>query len=269
MRCKEIWVVRADRYRNPDEDLPADFERKRKAYYEALKQPQAAGEFVIGLQRSMTESLDLLEKSLPSNCKVKVIERGKRRISVSRSNPQPEPVNLSYLKAEITRRWPMTSLLDVLKETDLRVRFTEEFQSVSSREVLDRAELQKRLLLSLYGLGTNTGLKRVSGSDPAINYDDLLYVRRKFIQKDSLRSAIAKVVNAIFRARLSEIWGDGTTACASDSKAVRRLGPELDDRVAHPVRRARRNDLLARREEVGVPLLPAQALLVLRGRRDD
>ncbi len=92
LRCKEIWVVRADRYRNPDEDLPADFERKRKTYYEALKQPQAAGEFVIGLQRSMTESLDLLEKSLPSNCKVKVIERGKRRISVSRSDPQPEPV---------------------------------------------------------------------------------------------------------------------------------------------------------------------------------
>ena len=26
------------------------------------------------------------------------------------------------------------------------------------------------------------------------------------------------MVNAIFRARLSEIWGDGTTACASDSK---------------------------------------------------
>ena len=26
LRCKEIWVEGADRYRNPDEDLPADFE---------------------------------------------------------------------------------------------------------------------------------------------------------------------------------------------------------------------------------------------------
>ena len=25
LRCKEIWVVGADRYRNPDDDLPADF----------------------------------------------------------------------------------------------------------------------------------------------------------------------------------------------------------------------------------------------------
>jgi hypothetical protein len=30
---------------------------------------------------------------------------------------------------EITKRWPMTSLLDVLKETDLRVDFTRFFRS--------------------------------------------------------------------------------------------------------------------------------------------
>jgi hypothetical protein len=29
LRCKEIWVEGADRFRNPDEDLPADFEAKR------------------------------------------------------------------------------------------------------------------------------------------------------------------------------------------------------------------------------------------------
>jgi hypothetical protein len=29
LHCKEIWVVGADRYRNPDEDLPADFEVQR------------------------------------------------------------------------------------------------------------------------------------------------------------------------------------------------------------------------------------------------
>jgi hypothetical protein len=32
LRCKEIWVVGANRYRNPDEDLPADFETERAPY---------------------------------------------------------------------------------------------------------------------------------------------------------------------------------------------------------------------------------------------
>ncbi len=50
------------------------------------------------------------------------------------------------------------------------------------------------------------------------NYQDLLYVRRRYIHKDQLRSAIAEVVNAIFEIRSPEIWGEGTTTCASDSK---------------------------------------------------
>jgi TnpA family transposase len=47
---------------------------------------------------------------------------------------------------------------------------------------------------------------------------DLLYIKRRFINKDNLRAAIAEVVNAIFRVRSPHIWGEATTACASDSK---------------------------------------------------
>ena len=49
-------------------------------------------------------------------------------------------------------------------------------------------------------------------------YDDLLYVRRRYITKEQLRAAIAKVCNAIFSVRRADLWGEGTTACASDSK---------------------------------------------------
>ena len=78
--------------------------------------------------------------------------------------------------------------------------------------------MQKRVLLCLYGLGTNTGLKRVSSGTGAESYSDLVYVRRRFIRKEPFREAIAKVVNAVFRVRLPHIWGEATTACASDSK---------------------------------------------------
>lgn len=200
LRTKEVWVVGADRYRNPDDDLPPDFEVKREHYYAELKQPPAASEFVAGLKRSMADALAALNDELPRNRTVQIVERGgKSRIRLSKVEAQPDPVNLSRLKAEVTRRWPMTGLLDVLKETDLRVGFTDHLETVGHREVIDRDELQKRLLLCLYGLGTNTGLKRVSASDSDIGYKDLLYVRRKFIRKDSLRAAIAAVANAIFR----------------------------------------------------------------------
>jgi hypothetical protein len=31
VRAKEIWIAGADRYRNPDHDLPADFAVRREA----------------------------------------------------------------------------------------------------------------------------------------------------------------------------------------------------------------------------------------------
>ncbi len=228
LRCKEIWVVGANRYRNPEEDLPTDFEQKREVYFQALKQPSDVDLFVSNLQQQIHDALSLLSKELPKNKSVEVLQRKNKKswIKVSPLLPSPEPINLLKLKAEIVNRWPATSLLDILKETDLRVGFSKHFKSSSQREILDREVLQKRLLLCLYGLGTNTGLKRLSNAINGCAYHDLLYVKRRFIQKEQLRNAIAErcckqiasVANAIFQARLTNIWGEATTACASDSK---------------------------------------------------
>ena len=74
------------------------------------------------------------------------------------------------------------------------------------------------MLRCLYGLGTNAGLKRIVAPHEGISYAHLLYMRRRFIQKDALREAIRRVVNATLAIRAPEIWGEGTTACAADSK---------------------------------------------------
>src|SRR5262249_46646116 len=39
VRCKELWVSGANRYRNPEDDLPQDFEQQRESYYTALRLP--------------------------------------------------------------------------------------------------------------------------------------------------------------------------------------------------------------------------------------
>ena len=70
-----------------------------------------------------------------------------------------ERANLAILKQEVSRRWWGTSLLNVLKETDLRVGCTQCFQSGTERFRMDETTLQRRLLLCLFGLGTNTGIK--------------------------------------------------------------------------------------------------------------
>lgn len=218
LRCKEVWVVGANRYRNPDEDVPADFEAQRTPYYQALNLPLEADRFIADLQAEMRQALHTLDAGLPTNDLVRIGQKRAGWITVTPLDAQPDPPNLTVLKAEITATWPMTSLLDMVKEADLRLHFTEALKSPTAYETLDRAVLQPRLLLCLHGLGTNAGLQRMAGLESGVTYKDLAYVRRRYLSTDALRRAIAIVTNGTLRARDPAIWGEGTTACASDSK---------------------------------------------------
>lgn len=220
LRCREIWVVGSRRYRDPEEDLPQDFEERKAAYYEDLGIPLDAKTFTAALREELTRLLEALDKGMPTNPKVKIVYKNKKdgyRTSISPLEPKPDPENLAVLKQEVNRRWWGTSLLDMLKETDLRVGFTQCLRSGTERSHMDETTLQRRLLLCLFGLGANTGIKSME-SRLADDYKDLLYVRRRFVSAEGLRQAIAKVVNATLAVRLPRIWGEATTACASDSK---------------------------------------------------
>lgn len=166
----------------------------------------------------MTKALEQLHAGLGRNPALRIVPGRRRPILLSPLKALPEAQNLVHLKAAVTSRWPTTTLLDVLKETDLRTNFTQYFPSIGKHRILEPDTVRRRLLLSLFGLGTNTGLKRVAASDPDTTYDELRYIRRRFISAEAIRDAIAKVANATLAARQVELWGEGTSTCASDSK---------------------------------------------------
>ena len=217
LRCKEIWAEGANRYQNPDKDLPKDFDEKRERYYKELNLPLSPEKFVNALQGKLKKSLLILNKNIPKNIKVNVLEKKNGWICISPSAAQPDPPNLHLIKKEISKKWSMINLLDIIKETFLRVPMMKHFKSVASREMLTEDQLQKRVILAIYGLGTNTGLKRLAVGNREENYRNLFHVYQNYITKDSLKHAISELVNAVFRARDPKIWGNATTACASDS----------------------------------------------------
>ena len=218
LRCKEIWVTGANRYCNPDEDLPGDFDENRQDYYRALSLPLDANRFVADLQAEMREALGTLDTGLKKNRHVRLSSKAGGWITLTPLEALPEPPQLTALKAELNAMWPMTSLLDMVKETDLRLSFTDALKSPTSYESMDRTVLQQRLLLCLHGIGTNAGLQRMAGLGSGTTARDLAYVRHRYIGVDAMRRAIAIVADGTLHARNPVIWGHGTTACASDSK---------------------------------------------------
>ncbi len=218
IRAKEIWIEGADRYRNPDNDLPGDFDTRRDAYYADLGLSQDAKSVVAGVKAELEKELRLLNATLPDNDKVRLRwGGGENRISVTPLSPVPEPPGLAALKAEVARAWPMTGLLDVLKETALDTGFLNSFQTSASREALPAPVRDQRLLLCLYGLGTNAGLKRVASGSPDVSYDELKHIRRRYIDPAALKAACAQVANATLAIRDPEVWGRPGTTCAGDS----------------------------------------------------
>jgi TnpA family transposase len=221
LRRREIWVAGASRWRNPEQDLPVDFEEQRDVHYAALRQPREPTAFIATLRDQLRQALGKLEAALAAGTTGGVTitrRRGEPWLAVPHLAKLPEPANLGALKEQVERRWGTLDLLDVLKEVELRTEFTAELTTVASREAIPRAVLRRRLLLVLFALGTNMGIKRiVSTGEPGETEATLRHVRRLYITRDNLRRAIGKLVNATFAVRDRSWWGEGT-ACASDAK---------------------------------------------------
>jgi TnpA family transposase len=220
LRRREIYVAGATRWRNPEHDLPADFAENRAVHYDALRQPLDATAFIATLKTAMRQALATLDERIADGTTgVRVTtRRGEPWIAVPQIGKVTEAPNLAALKAEIERRWGTLGLLDVLKDADHLTALTDQFATVASREAIPRAVLRRRLLLVLFALGTNMGIKRiVSTRGHGESEAALRHVRRMYVSRESLRGAIATLVNATFAARDAAWWGQGT-ACASDSK---------------------------------------------------
>jgi TnpA family transposase len=223
LRRREIWVSGAGRWRNPEDDLPQDFGENRDVHYAALRKPTDPSAFIADLKSRLTTALSGFEEALASGTAGGVritTRRGRPWISVPRLGRLEDPENVGDLKQEITRRWGIVDLLDVLKESDFLTDFTGEFSSVASREVVPRPVLRRRLLLVLFALGTNVGIKQIVSSFAGEHGETeavLRRVRRTFVTRDNLRAAVARVVNETFAIRDAALWGEGT-ACASDSQ---------------------------------------------------
>src|SRR5207302_11453253 len=127
---------------------------RRDQHYAALGLRRDAGAFIARVQAEMTAALATFDSGLGANANVRILGSGDGRIALTPLEKQEDPTGLAALKTEIGRRWPMTSLLDMLKEADLRIGFTNAFRTVTDHENLSRAALQERLLLCLNGIGT-------------------------------------------------------------------------------------------------------------------
>ena len=91
----------ANRYRNPDDDLPTDFSQKRDTLLRSPTPPAEADIFIEQMKEDMRKALSSLDKAMPRiRDKVRLLpNRKKKPISITPLDPQPEPRNLAQSQA--------------------------------------------------------------------------------------------------------------------------------------------------------------------------
>lgn len=217
LRCKEIWVVGAHSFRDPEEDLPADFAARRVENYAELRKPLDPKDFIAEMQAQ----LEALDTALPKLDWVEVKDRKSGAIKLTKIEAADEPRNLRKIKNEVGRRWGSVPLIDMLKEAVLRTGCLNAVTSVVGGSTLKPEVLAERLILTIYGYGTNTGIRAVASGGHAHSEDDIRYVRRRYLTPQIAQDVAIAIANATFTTRDVELWGEGTTTVASDSTHVR------------------------------------------------
>ncbi len=81
LRRREIYVQGASRWRDPDDDLPQDFERNRDVHYAAIHKQLDPTVFVAGLQERLTAALSRLDQAVRRG------EAGGARIATRHGKP--------------------------------------------------------------------------------------------------------------------------------------------------------------------------------------
>lgn len=224
LRTREIWVEGAHRFRDPDEDLPRWDLAAQVSTVHRLGLPESAGEFVEQMDQRLAAALQEAEGFFAgANRDVEIRHPGGGERGYFHVPPLkriPDRPLLQQVKDGVLTRWGVRDLLEILLEAERIVGFSRFFQTSGQRQVLDRDSARARLLLVLYGLGTNLGLRRIhAAAKPGCTYDDLRYFRTRFVTTEALRSATAAIVNRTLELRDPELWGPGT-ACVSDGKQL-------------------------------------------------
>jgi hypothetical protein len=94
LRCKEIWVAGAEKWRNPDLDLPADFEANRAENYARLRKLLDPRRFTDQMREELDAELSELNDALGGKglAWLKVADRrGAGRSTSRRWTPPPSP----------------------------------------------------------------------------------------------------------------------------------------------------------------------------------
>jgi len=134
--------------------------------------------------------------------------------------PQDEgddlPGSVKALEAQISRRIPHVDLTDLLLEVDQWIGFSRYLTHAGGGQPRTD-DLLLHLHAAVVAQGTNMGLIEMAHS-ANLTYDRLAWASTWYLREDTLKAAVAALVNFQYRQPLAQHWGGGTLSSSDGQR---------------------------------------------------
>ncbi len=230
LRSGDVWVEGARRYADPQSFLiPRQRWPSLKQEVRLLTGVHTDGaEHLAACRAEMENTMSRLQITVSRGGKVQ-LQEGK--LLFGRDDAEELPESVKALGKEASGRLPKVELTDLIVEVDRWSGFLRQFTHAGGSEPRS-PELRVHLYAAILAQATNIGPKRMADLAD-LSYAKLAWCYTWYLREDTLKAAIASIVNFHHGLPLSNYWGGGTLS-SSDGQ---RFPVEVKSRNARSIPR--------------------------------
>jgi TnpA family transposase len=215
LRAGNLWVAHSRRFANPETYL-IPRERWPSLRPEVCQQLQlpAAGETRLDARAAELEALlGHVDQMLARNARVR-IEAGE--LIVSPLEAEERPASAVALEQHLDQRLPQVDLSELLIEVDRWTRFSQHFTHAGGSAPRS-PDVLRPLYAAILAQGCNIGLTKMA-QIADLSYDRLAWCTTWYLREDTLKAAVAAIVNFQYHQPLSHRWGGGTLSSSDGQR---------------------------------------------------
>jgi TnpA family transposase len=215
LRAGNLWVDHSRRYANPETYLiPRErWPSLRPEVCQPLQLP-TAGETRLDARAAELEALlGHVDQMLARNARVR-IEAGE--LIVSPLEAEERPASAVALEQHLDQRLPQVDLCELLIEVDRWTRFSQHFTHAGGSAPRS-PDVLRHLYAAVLAQGCNIGLTKMA-QIADLSYDRLAWCTTWYLREDTLKAAVAAIVNFQYHQPLSHRWGGGTLSSSDGQR---------------------------------------------------
>lgn len=228
LRSGDVHVPASRRYADPASYLMGKdaWAQKRTEFCAETGTPREPAEALARAEGELHTALGSLELVLDrGQGPARLGEDG--HLVVPKLEADEAPAEAEQLRDELAGMLPRLPLAALLIEVDRRTGLCEHLVHAGGKQARSE-QLRRNLLAVLLAHGLNMGLTAMAEAS-GISYEELAWTAEWYLREETLRAAVAAVVNYHHRLPMTRVWGVGTLS-SSDGQRFPMQGKSLTAR---------------------------------------